>query len=94
MEREDTYSRSERANEEIDDSKVDTFAPFLPEPTPPDRKPYYLDQITVEGDEELQLAIRELCREFEHILNDNMIDLDRSIIIPYPEREDIDKSTH
>ena len=31
-EREDTYSRSERANDEIDDSKVDTFAPFCRNP--------------------------------------------------------------
>ena len=53
-----TYSRKALAPDEIDDETVDTFAPFLPDPTPAEKKPYFLDAITIEGDEELQLAIR------------------------------------
>ena len=57
-ERSDTYSRKTLAPDEIEDEIVDTFAPFLPDPTPAEEKPYFLDSMTIEGDEELQLAIR------------------------------------
>ena len=55
-----TYSREAITPDEIDDETVDTFAPFLPDPTPAEKKPYFLDEITIEGDEELQSAIRSL----------------------------------
>ena len=67
-----TYSREAIAPDEIDDETVDTFAPFLPDPTPAEKKPYFLDEITIEGDEELQLAIRSLCIEFKHIFSDTL----------------------
>ena len=67
-----TYSREAIAPDEIDDETVDTFAPFLPDPTPAEKKPYFLDEITIEGDEELQLAIRSLCTEFRHIFSDTL----------------------
>jgi hypothetical protein len=70
-----TYSRRALAPDEIDDDVVDTFAPFLPDPTPADKKPYFLDTITIDGDEELQLAIKKLCVEFKHIFSDTLDDL-------------------
>jgi hypothetical protein len=66
------YSRQTLAADEIEDEIVDTFAPFLPGPTPAKEKPYFLDSIQIEGDEELQLAIRALCVEFEHIFRDTL----------------------
>jgi hypothetical protein len=75
----ETYSRMVLAPEEIDDEIVDTFAPFLPDPTPVEKKPYFLDEITIEGDEELQLAIRSLCVEFKHIFSDTLGDLSADI---------------
>jgi transposase InsO family protein len=58
---------------------VDTFAPFLPDPTSADKKPHFLDQIQIEGDEELQAAIRALCLEFEHIFSDTLGDMPADI---------------
>ena len=79
IERGDTYSRRTLAPDEIDDETVDTFAPFLPDPTPAEQKPYFLDQITIEGDKELRLAIRALCVEFEHIFSDTLGELPADI---------------
>ena len=78
-ERSDTYSRKTLAPDEIEDEIVDTFAPFLPDPTPAEEKPYFLDSMTIEGDEELKLAIRALCVEFAHIFSDTLGDLPADI---------------
>jgi hypothetical protein len=43
-----TYSKRALAPDEIDDDVVDTFAPFLPDPTPAEKRPYLLDAITIE----------------------------------------------
>jgi hypothetical protein len=67
-----TNSRRNLASDEIDDERVDTFAPFLPEPTPVGGKPHFLDLITFEGDEALQRDLRALCREFEHLFTDKL----------------------
>ena len=68
------YSRRAMTPDEIDDERVDTFAPFLPDTTPAEDKPYFLDLITFEGDEHLQHELRALCLEFEHIFRDELGD--------------------
>lgn len=66
------------AVDEIDDDKIDTFAPFLStitsEVTPTD--PYaYMDEITFEGSEYLQNAVRQLCWENRELFSDKIAKL-------------------
>ena len=61
--------------DEIDNDKTDTFAPFLSERTTmPDlsnKGPEdYLNQITFEGTEYLQRALRALCAKYPDIFSD------------------------
>ena len=66
------YSRQAMTPDEIDDERVDTFAPFLPDTIPAEDKPHFLDLITFEGDAHLQRDLRALCMEFEHIFRDEL----------------------
>ena len=66
----DTYSRQVLAPDEIDDEKVDTFGPFLPNPVP--NTAHFLDLITTEGDELFQHDIRSVCSKYEHIFRDTL----------------------
>ena len=60
--------------DEIDDGKIDTFAPFLAEKPSQDDLPKgpedFLNEITFEGDESFQRKLRELCSEYSGIFSD------------------------
>ena len=62
--------------EEIDDGKIDTFAPFLAEKPSQDDLPRgpedFLNEITFEGDENFQRKLRELCSEYSDIFSDQL----------------------
>ena len=61
---------NEVADDEIND-KTDTFAPFHADDSEKDHT-NFIDQITFEGDEDLQRRCRALCYKFRHIFNDTL----------------------
>ena len=56
--------------DDIDNDKVDTFAPFLPTTPRPDLA--FLEEISFGGDDDLQRRLRELCTEFKEIFSDTL----------------------
>ena len=65
--------------DEIDDSKIDTFAPFLAKKPSQDDLPKgpedFLNKITFEGDESFQGKLRELCSEYPDIFSDQLAEI-------------------
>jgi hypothetical protein len=58
------------ADDEISD-KTDTFSPFHTEESEKDLT-NFIDQITFEGDEDLQNRCKALCYKYKHIFNDTL----------------------
>ena len=58
-------------DDEIDNEKHDSFAPFLKEDTSGDPVDF-IDLITFEGDEELQTKCKALCRKYVHLFSDKL----------------------
>jgi hypothetical protein len=58
------------ADDEISD-KTDTFAPFHTEKSDKDQA-NFIDQITFEGDEDLQRRCKTLCYKYQHIFTDTL----------------------
>ena len=62
--------------DEIDDGKIDTFAPFLAEKSSQDDLPKgpedFLNEITFEGDESFQRKLREPCSKYSDIFSDQL----------------------
>jgi hypothetical protein len=58
------------ADDEISD-KTDTFAPFYTEESEKDHT-NFIDQITFEGDENLQRRCKALCHKYRHIFTDTL----------------------
>ena len=69
--------------DEIDDGKIDTFAPFLAEKPRQDDLPKgpddFLKEITFEGDESYQRKLRELCSEYSDIFSDQLAEKPASL---------------
>ena len=69
--------------DEIDDGKIDTFAPFLEEKPSQDDLPKgpedFLNEITFEGDESFQRKLRELCSEYSDIFSDQLAEKSASL---------------
>ena len=69
--------------DEIDDGKIDTFAPFLAEKPSQDDLPKgsedFLKEITFEGDESFQKKLWELCSEYSDIFSDQLAEKPASL---------------
>ena len=69
--------------DEIDDGKIDTFAPFLAEQPSLDDLPKgpedFLKEITLEGDESFQRKLREHCSEYSDIFSDRLAEKPASL---------------
>ena len=58
-------------DDEIDDSKADTFLPFLASPES-DSPIDFIDLITFEGDPDLVRRSRALCYKYKHLFSDTL----------------------
>ena len=69
--------------DEIDESKIDTFAPFLAEKPSQDDLPKgpedFLNEITFEGDKSFQRKLRELCSEYSDIFSNQLAEKPASL---------------
>ena len=69
--------------DEIDDGKIDTFAPFLAEKPSQDDLPKgpedFLNEITFEEDESFQRKLQELCSEYSDIFSDQLAEKPASL---------------
>ena len=71
------------SDDEIDDGKIDKFAPFLAENPSQDDLPKgpedFLKEITFEGDESFQRKLRELCSEYSDIFSEQLAEKPASL---------------
>ena len=69
--------------DEIDDCKIDTFAPFLAEKPSQDDLPKepedFLNKITFEKDESCQWKLQELCSAYSDIFSDQLAEKSASL---------------
>ena len=66
-----THSPPFRADD-VDCDSQDMFAPFRPTPETSNSEDSFMDRMTIEGDPELQLAIRKICIKYKHVFSDKL----------------------
>jgi hypothetical protein len=71
LQKEGQHHQAEIIDDEIDNEKTDTFAPFLQQ-TLSDEKVDFISLITFEGDTELKAGCEALCRKYSHLFNDTL----------------------